>query len=100
MTKKEQEPVFTEWINARDITSVVVSQGYGLQIELNKVRVALCQNSFKNMLHLRRKRWNTRLHLGSNIHKNMGNINTAVSQETSDSVVSYLADIAKQFGEI
>jgi hypothetical protein len=103
MTKKEQEPVFKEWINARDITSAGVSQGYGLRIGPNKGWVALCQNSFKNMLHLRRKRWNTlyctRLRLGSNIHKNMGNTNAAVSQETNDSVVSYLTDIAKQFVE-
>jgi hypothetical protein len=48
------------------------------------------------------KRWNilyyTRLHLVSNIHKNMGNKNADVSQETSDSVVSYLTGIVKQFG--
>jgi hypothetical protein len=41
MTKKEQEPVFKEWINARDIPSAGVSQGYGLQIGPNIGRVAL-----------------------------------------------------------
>jgi hypothetical protein len=59
MTKKEKEPVFKEWINARDITSAGVSQGFGLRIGTNKGWVALCQNSFKNILHLRQKRWNT-----------------------------------------
>jgi hypothetical protein len=101
--KKEKEPVFKEWINARDITNADVSQGYGLRSGPNKGWVALFQNSFKNMLHLRQKRWSTLyctcLHLGSNIYKNMGNTNAAVSQETSDSVVSYLTEIAKQFGE-
>jgi hypothetical protein len=103
MTKNEQEPVFNEWINARDTTSAGVSQGYDLRIGPNKRRVALCQNYCKNMIHLRQERWNTlyctRLHLESNIHKTVGNTNAAVSQETSDSAVSYLTDIAKQFGE-
>jgi hypothetical protein len=98
MTKKEKEPVFKEWINTHDITSTGVSQGYGLRIGPNKGRVALCQNSFKTLLHLWRKRWNTlyctRLHLGLNIHKNMGNTNSAVSQDTRGSVVRYLTDIA------
>jgi hypothetical protein len=42
MTKNEQEPVFKEWINARDITSAGASQGYGLRSGSNKGRVSLC----------------------------------------------------------
>jgi hypothetical protein len=30
VTKKEQEPVFKEWINPRNVTSASVSRGYGL----------------------------------------------------------------------
>jgi hypothetical protein len=66
-------------------------------------RVYLCRNSFVNLLNLGRKRWarliSTILILIKHNHKNSGNLNGAVNQETDDSVLFYLQGIEKVHAE-
>jgi hypothetical protein len=70
MSKKEQEPLYKEWINARYHTSARLAQGYGLHIGPDKKRLVFCRNSFMNLLNLGPVRWSTlkttKLVLGSN----------------------------------
>jgi hypothetical protein len=91
MPKKEQEPLYREWINARDHKRPGLAQGYVLRIGPDKERLVLCRNSFMNVLNLGRFRWitlnSTKLVLGANKHKNVESKNASASQETVDSVL-------------
>jgi hypothetical protein len=86
LSKNEQEPYYKEWINGREMTKLGRAQGYSLCIGAKKSCVYLCRNSFMNLLNLGRKRWprliSTRPIFGKHKHKNYGNQNGAVNQDT------------------
>jgi hypothetical protein len=93
MTKKEQDALFKELINSRRHRSA----GYNLRIGINKSNgyiFDLCLNSFLNMIAIGKKRLkslNETRHIpGGNVHKNTGNGNACMSNETLQSVVNFI----------
>jgi hypothetical protein len=111
MTKKQQHALFKELINGRRHRSA----GYNIRIGDDKIkghRFYVCLKSFLNLMALGKKRFRklneTRLVPGANVHKNTrtqehkntGNCNAAMLDETMKAVISFIKHKWKDDGEV
>jgi hypothetical protein len=90
MSKRDQDVVYKELINAR----MTRMTGYNLRMgksKRNGFTFNVCWNSFVNVLNLSDERIKTinetRLDPGPNVHSNTGNNNACHSKELHQSVV-------------
>jgi hypothetical protein len=103
MTKKQQDALFKELINGRRHRSA----GYNIRIGDDKSKgysFYVCMNSFLNLMALGKKRFRklneTRLVPGANVHKNTGNCNASMLDETMKAVISFIKQKGKDDGEV